>query len=728
MNKCDVIIPIYNAYESLIDCVESVINSTDLKKHRLILINDKSPDNRINEFLDDLTKKNKKLKLNIDILENKENLGFVKTVNIGMKKSDNDVLLLNSDTIVSKNWLEKIIKCAYSSEDVATVTPFSNNATLVSIPNCLQRNEIDNIDIEKYNRVLENLFDGKYNELPTGHGFCLFIKRNVLDEVGFFDEISFDKGYGEENDFCYRCLDYGYKHLLCNNTIVYHKESQSFKNKRNEVIKKHLQILNDRYPIYCQRTDLWLYKLPIKNLADRIYLSFHLNNNKANVLILIHDWDTKTGGTTLHVRDLISGLKYKYNFIILHKNIYNDNYVLSIIADDTERRIELKSVFRYSDFNLINNEYKEMIEYILDDFNISTIHIHHLKYHYFDILDIAKEKKIKTIITLHDFYCLCPTINMLEGGNECCIDNKNKNCGTCLKKLWNINNDLISNWQKHWYKFLKNVDQIIIPSNDARQHILKYYDDLKIDVIEHGIEFEKSSYIPQPTNKINVAMIGVLCNHKGGNILDSLIKIGNNKIKFHSFGYSEIESLKKDKKNYVFHGIYKRNNLHKLLEENKIDLICFFQKWPETYSYTLNEAISAGIPVLSFDIGAGAERIKKYKFGWVIDKNISYDEVIKKIIEIYEDKDDYNKKLEAIKKYKVKSINQMCKEYNKIYLSNNKIFEYKFDNLEKIEFKNNEDLYKLNQILNSTKWKLINKIKFPTSFVNIVRKVIKKGD
>ena len=724
MKKCDIIIPIYNAYESLVECVASVIDSTDLKFHELILINDKSTDERISKYLKSI--KNKYSELNIKVSNNKDNYGFVKTVNKGMKESSNDVLLLNSDTVVSKKWLDKIIECAYSSENIATVTPFSNNATLVSIPNCLERNEINDIDINKFNNILESLFDGKYYELPTGHGFCLFIKRNVLNEVGLFDEITFKKGYGEENDFCYRCLDYGYKHLLCTNTIVYHKESQSFKSTRNDVLEAHLNILRKRYPIYCKRTDQWLSELPIRNLANRIYYALYFSNKKSNVLIVIHDWETKTGGTTLHVRDLIQGLKDKYNFVILHKNNITDNYALSTVVGDDEKKIVLNPIVNCSDYCLTNNDYKEMVKSIIDDFHISTVHIHHLKNHYLDVIDVAKKKNIKTIITLHDFYCLCPTINMLECGQECCIDNKNKNCSKCLKVLKNCTNNMIRHWQEQWYDYLKKVDVIITPSEDAKNHILRYYDDLSILVIEHGIELQKSKYTPKIDSVINVAMIGVLCNHKGGYIFEELIRTRNEKIRYHSFGYSEIDSLKKNKKNYIYHGIYKRENLQYLLINNKIDLICFFQKWPETYSYTLNEAIGAGIPVLSFNIGAGAERIRKNKFGWVIDVNSSVEDINNKIVEIYNRRDDYNKKIDAIEKYNVKSIKEMCDEYNNIYVASNKKNIFYFNNLEYISYNRGIELEKLNEILHSTKWKLINKIRFPKQFVYLVRKVLKR--
>ena len=150
MRKCDVIVPIYNALDALNECLESVVKNTDLSICGLILINDCSTDENIDKYLKDFEKKHKDK--NVTILENEVNLGFVGTVNRGMEYSKNDVLLLNSDTVVGKDWLKKIQKCAYSMEKVATVTPLSNNATLVSVPDGLQRNELPtNIDIDEYN-------------------------------------------------------------------------------------------------------------------------------------------------------------------------------------------------------------------------------------------------------------------------------------------------------------------------------------------------------------------------------------------------------------------------------------------------------------------------------------------------------------------------------------------------------------------------------------------------
>ena len=136
-HQVDIIIPIYNAYEDLKLCVESVKTYTDLSRHRLILIDDCSSDARIRPFL------KQQEEAGALVIENERNKGFSENVNTGIAcSSDHDVLLLNSDTVVTRGWLEKIIACAYDSEEIGTVTPMSNAATLCSVPEMCVDNPI----------------------------------------------------------------------------------------------------------------------------------------------------------------------------------------------------------------------------------------------------------------------------------------------------------------------------------------------------------------------------------------------------------------------------------------------------------------------------------------------------------------------------------------------------------------------------------------------------------
>ena len=171
MKNIDIVVPVYNAYEFTEECIKSILRNTDLKKHSLILINDKSPDEKILPMLKKYQQENQDK--NIVVLENEVNLGFVGTVNKGMQYSKNDVILLNSDTEVTKNWIEKISQCAYSNKYIATVTPLTNNGTICSVPNFGIDNELpEGITLEEYAEMIEKISANRYPELTTGNGFC----------------------------------------------------------------------------------------------------------------------------------------------------------------------------------------------------------------------------------------------------------------------------------------------------------------------------------------------------------------------------------------------------------------------------------------------------------------------------------------------------------------------------------------------------------------------------
>ena len=197
MTNIDIIIPIYNAFDFVKKCIETVIEHTDLTQHTLLLVNDKSTDERILPLLNSFIKENQSL--NIILIDNKDNQGFVRTVNIGMQYSHHDVVLLNSDTEVTRNWLSKIQNCAYSKPAVATVTPLSNNATLASVPVFLAENTIPpGLSVEEYADIVEKCSMNLFPDIPTAHGFCMYIKREAIDDLGLFDEETFGKDHSDK--------------------------------------------------------------------------------------------------------------------------------------------------------------------------------------------------------------------------------------------------------------------------------------------------------------------------------------------------------------------------------------------------------------------------------------------------------------------------------------------------------------------------------------------------
>lgn len=247
----DIIIPIYEGLEQTIECIDSVMRFKNSNDHRIIIINDCSPNKDINIFLEKIEQEN------ILILTNETNQGFIKTVNRGMSISEkNDVILLNSDTIVTKRWVEKMREASYSSTEIGTVTALTNNGTIASVPIFNKDNQLpEGYTIDSFSDLIEKISNKVYPTIPTCVGHAVYIKREVINKVGLFDFETFGKGYGEENDFSARVILAGYKNILADNTYIYHYGSTSFRKDKLTYVK------NNRKKLYKK---FWWYRLYFK--------------------------------------------------------------------------------------------------------------------------------------------------------------------------------------------------------------------------------------------------------------------------------------------------------------------------------------------------------------------------------------------------------------------------------------------------------------------------------
>ncbi len=720
MPRCDVVIPIYNAYDAVIECIDSVLKNTDFSKAHLILIDDKSPDERILPLLEKYASENAD---KITLLKNEVNLGFVGTVNKGMKYSKNDVLLLNSDTEVSKGWLDKIMECAYSDETIATVTPLSNNATLASVPKMFVRNELPSgYTLDSMNKLIVKYSDKLYPELPTAHGFCMYIKRTALETVGYFDEENFGKGYGEENDFSFRCFQYGLKNVLCDTVYVLHKESQSFQDNKVDnsasLAKKHPELKNG--------LDYWCRIRDISQIGDNVAVALGVQEERANILMVIHDFsniEQNVGGTTLHLLDIIGGLRDKYNIHVLSPE--NGAYKVHSFFKETdvvtamyEKPIIIEPIGLYS------NVYKRMIEDILDKYKIFFVHIHHMIGQFYDIGRVCHEKKIKYAVTLHDMYLNEPIVSMLDA----------KVVGG--KKNYPI---MIDAWRKANAELMDGATKVIAPSEFVKKEYEKNYKNLKIEVIPHGVDVEKIENTPNLSEVKNVAFVGAIFPHKGSEILEEMVEKLNSSdnVKVHLFGMTTANAHKKGV--LVNHGGYTREELPQKLKDENIQLLCAFSLAPESFSYTVEEVVAAGVPVLTFDIGAGAERVKENNLGWVIKYTNDVNKIIEKIKQILNNERDYKEKVDAISQYAIRNVSEMVADYDKIYGNNVMVgrLEYKkiAESVRQADFV--MDMLRLNAgqanyrddylaIINSRKWRLVSKVKIPKKAKTTLKKIYHK--
>jgi GT2 family glycosyltransferase len=244
-----IIIPVYKDWASLEKCISSLQKFVD-RRHTVLIINDLSSEaekleKNILASIDGFT--------NFSYFRNNQNIGFLKTCNRGVYELDettNDILLLNSDTEVTEGFLEEMLDILYLHEKHGIVCPRSNNATILSIPFNYEgnRNQIIYKSYDYFN-TLKNYLP-RFTTIPAGDGFCMLIRRSLINNFGLFDNI-YDKGYNGVNDFCSRINRFGYSAVMANHAFVYHFASRSFSpeeiKRQNE---KNEKILQDSYPEY----------------------------------------------------------------------------------------------------------------------------------------------------------------------------------------------------------------------------------------------------------------------------------------------------------------------------------------------------------------------------------------------------------------------------------------------------------------------------------------------
>lgn len=231
--RIDIIVCVHNAYEDVRICLESIGRNRKSNNQRIVIVDDGSA-----ALTADYLRAFARSEPGVELIRNSDAAGYTRSANIGLSASTGDLaILLNSDTVVTDGWAEKLADAVFSTPGAGIVGPMSNAASHQSIPehrsssrgqtaiNPLPRG----LTPDDMNRLCEEWTKEELlPRVPLVHGFCFGITRSALQKVGLFDEASFPRGYGEENDYCFRATDAGFGMVIATHTFVYHAKSKSF--------------------------------------------------------------------------------------------------------------------------------------------------------------------------------------------------------------------------------------------------------------------------------------------------------------------------------------------------------------------------------------------------------------------------------------------------------------------------------------------------------------------
>jgi GT2 family glycosyltransferase/glycosyltransferase involved in cell wall biosynthesis len=614
MNEVYIIIPVYRGLKETAECLRSVSKYSGGR--RVVVIEDQSPDAEMGPFLKSFVREHP----HFELLENPVNLGFVKTANLGFQLyPQEDVILLNNDTIVTPNWVEKLRAWACADINVATVTPFSNNATICSYPKMNEENELpDHLTPEEVNALFEDLSARgarEFVELPTGIGSCMYIMRRFLEKAGGFNEELYGKGYGEENDFCLRCSQQGGRHLIALDTFIYHKEATSFgSEERVNRTKDALKKINELYPGYDTGVMAFIESDPIWSTRCRADLLRYMRHPEQGVLFIDHGLG---GGTSRHVRDL-------------SKLFVQKGWRPFILEPWKERGIRLKAGDPAEAFSLTIDAagWINPLLDLLKALNVKHLHYHHVQGYASDIFRLPAKSGLEFDFTFHDYYMICPRVTgFIEERNYYCgfeIDPEGTPCQKCSADHGGID---IENWRSIHHKFLKMARKLLSPSREAARIINGFFPGLDVEIQPHPecYSFRGKPRDGESSGLLNVGLIGGLSPQKGRKVLQECLRISRERalpIRWVLMGVTDQEGERQDP-DFVITGRYEVADLPQLFEKYEIDVVVIPALWPETYSYILSESWLLGRPVIAPAIGAFKERMEALGAGILLPCPIS---------------------------------------------------------------------------------------------------------
>lgn len=266
-NLVDIVIPVYRGLAMTRRCIESVLASTNRAPFELVVIDDASPEPTLSAWLDEMAAGGR-----ITLLHNATNLGFVATVNRAMAlHPQRDAVLLNSDTEVAGDWLDRLAAHAAADPHLGTITPLSNNGSICSYPNMLEVNALpDGWNLAELDALAAAVNAGERVGIPTGVGFCLYIRRTCWQALGGFDKVNFARGYGEECDFCMRAGKASWRNALAADVFVFHEGSVSFGAEREALMAAGAAAMNRLHPEYHDQVMAFLRDDPARSLRDNL--------------------------------------------------------------------------------------------------------------------------------------------------------------------------------------------------------------------------------------------------------------------------------------------------------------------------------------------------------------------------------------------------------------------------------------------------------------------------
>ena len=616
-----VVVPIYRDLDVTKACLASVYAAAPAATE-IIVVDDATPEPALAAWLDGEAAAGR-----ITLLRQPRNGGFPAAANVGCRAAaGRDVLLLNSDTLVPPGAIETLIDAVYAAAANGSATPLSNEATILSYPRAAGGNPMPALERTVALNALAARANGAATvEIPTAIGFCMLMRHDCIAATGLFRAELFAQGYGEENDWCLRARQLGYRHVAATGALVAHHGGVSFRAASRALNSRNWALLNRIYPDYHWSVQRFLAADRLAPARRRLDLArFAAGRIEAGAVLLISH--NHGGGVARQVAEEMAAIRAGGQRPILLFPGAPANPAGTHFPWDAELTDDAPGDYPNLRFVL-----RAMLPGLIDllrEEGVRRVVLHHGLGHHPAVRGIAAALAVPQDIVIHDYASFCPRVNLLtrperQAALRYCGEPSVAGCIACV----DLNGDetfeglsvprLLSRSAAEFAA----AARITAPSADAARRIARHFPGVQPEVTpweDDDAPFSLSP--PRRGGRRKIAVIGGIGASKG---FDLLIECAGDAARrglpldFVVAGGSAEDAGLLSAGIFVT-GAYAEGEATGLVRALGADLAFFPSIWPETWCFTLGEAWRAGLYAVAFDLGAQAARIKATGRGAVL--------------------------------------------------------------------------------------------------------------
>ena len=632
-----IVVPIHGASADLDRCLASLVATTDLARHPLVLVLDGPQPEAVEEVLGAHLGQAGAVR----VLREPERRGFPGAANRGLAAAaGRDVVLVNSDVETSPGWLDRLTAAAGSAPRIASVTPLTNHGTLASVPRGFEENALPaGHTLATFAALVERVSERRYPEVPTGVGFCLYLRRAALDEIGDFDHTAFGLGYGEEVDWCLRAAAAGFSHRLDDATYVWHRGGGSFGADGSRRARRVQRTLARRHPDYERRLRAFMASGVLEPVHARIRAALEpprrppRTGAPLRIVHVVHGWPPwNHAGTESYAARLVRAQAARHRPVVYARYTPAERArrsVLELVDGGARVRLVANDFLQRDPLSrnaLHDRRLAADFGRLLDETRPDLVHVHHLAGHALTLTRAAERRALPILWQLQDWWGLCARANLLDAGRRLCPGPAPRRCAACLpatrlapRALWGpllyaLRGALARRAFDRAAAFVAGSRRVV--EDHRRLGLLP--PGVPVHVCDYGVPDapagQPAAAARPPGAPLRLGFVGTLAPHKGLHVAAAaLAALPPGRFRLDVWGEPRVGAYADEVRRAAgaaelqFHAPFAEEERERVFAA--LDLLLVPSLGLESYGLATAEALAAGVPVLASGRGALADRL-----------------------------------------------------------------------------------------------------------------------